>query len=190
MAKQLLERVIHAEGRENGLRFTIVRPFNFIGPRMDFIPGVDGEGLPRVLACFSEALLRGQPLKLVDSGLARRTFLYIQDAVDAIFRILERPEQAAGQIFNVGSPENETTMANLAVLMIEAWEKQTGKRWPHGTETVSSEKFYGEGYEDCDRRVPDITQARELLGWEPLTSLTDTVQKTLSAYLLQYGDLI
>ena len=57
-AKQLLERVIWAHGRHGGLPFTIVRPFNVIGPRMDFIPGVDGEGIPRVLACFLNALMR------------------------------------------------------------------------------------------------------------------------------------
>ncbi|KAJ6834905.1 UDP-D-apiose/UDP-D-xylose synthase 2-like [Iris pallida] len=57
-AKQLIERLIYAEGAENGLEFTIVRPFNWIGPRMDFIPGIDGpsEGVPRVLACFSNNL--------------------------------------------------------------------------------------------------------------------------------------
>ena len=49
-AKQLLERVIFAQGRHAGLPFTIIRPFNVIGPRMDFVDGVDGEGIPRVLA--------------------------------------------------------------------------------------------------------------------------------------------
>ncbi|EPS70341.1 hypothetical protein M569_04419, partial [Genlisea aurea] len=59
-AKQLIERLIYAEGAENGLQFTIVRPFNWIGPRMDFIPGIDGpsEGVPRVLACFSNVRLK------------------------------------------------------------------------------------------------------------------------------------
>ena len=52
--------LLTAEGAENGLEFTIVRPFNWIGPRMDFIPGIDGpsEGVPRVLACFSNVSLR------------------------------------------------------------------------------------------------------------------------------------
>lgn len=58
-AKQLLERYICAHHYESGLEFTIVRPFNFLGPKMDYIPGVDGEGTPRVLACFASALLRG-----------------------------------------------------------------------------------------------------------------------------------
>ncbi|KAL8202090.1 hypothetical protein R6Q57_011237 [Mikania cordata] len=58
-----------AEGAENGLEFTIVRPFNWIGPRMDFIPGIDGpsEGVSRVLACFSNNLFRREPHKLVES---------------------------------------------------------------------------------------------------------------------------
>ena len=54
--------MVEAEGAENGLEFTIVRPFNWIGPRMDFIPGIDGpsEGVPRVLACFSNVSIQAQ----------------------------------------------------------------------------------------------------------------------------------
>ncbi|KAI8012317.1 UDP-D-apiose/UDP-D-xylose synthase 1 [Camellia lanceoleosa] len=83
-AKQLIERLVYAEGAENGLEFTIVRPFNWIGPRMDFIPGIDGpsEGVPRVLACFSNNLLRREPLKLVDGGQSQRTFVYISCSAD------------------------------------------------------------------------------------------------------------
>ncbi|KAM1203706.1 hypothetical protein ACFX15_019140 [Malus domestica] len=78
-AKQLIERLIYAEGAENGLEFTIVRPFNWIGPRMDFIPGIDGpsEGVPR-------NLLRREPLKLVDGGQSHITFVYIKDAIKAV----------------------------------------------------------------------------------------------------------
>src|SRR6478609_5817962 len=71
-AKQLLERVIWAHGQHGRLPFTIIRPFNTIGPRMDYLPGIDGEGTPRVLACFMNALLRGQPLPLVNGGQQRR----------------------------------------------------------------------------------------------------------------------
>lgn len=58
-------KLFTAEGAENGLEFTIVRPFNWIGPRMDFIPGIDGpsEGVPRVLACFSNVC--GESLRLI-----------------------------------------------------------------------------------------------------------------------------
>ena len=69
-AKQLVERLIYAHGCQNNLKFTIVRPYNWIGPRMDYIPGVDGkdDGQPRVLASFMTALMKGEPLVLVNGG--------------------------------------------------------------------------------------------------------------------------
>lgn len=82
-AKQLVERLIYAHGTENNLKFTIVRPYNWIGPRMDYIPGVDGkdDGQPRVLASFMTALMKGEPLVLVNGGEVYRTFCYVEDAV-------------------------------------------------------------------------------------------------------------
>ncbi|KAL8229987.1 hypothetical protein R6Q57_014887, partial [Mikania cordata] len=90
-AKQLIERLIYAEGAENGLEFTIVRPFNWIGPRIDFIPGIDGpsEGVSRVLACFSNVKpFEKEPHKLVDDGESQRTFVYIKDAIEAILLMI------------------------------------------------------------------------------------------------------
>ncbi|RXI04701.1 hypothetical protein DVH24_038975 [Malus domestica] len=73
------------EGAENGLEFTIVRPFNWIGSRIDFIPSIDGpsEGVPRVLACFSNNLLLHELLKLVDGGQSQRTF-----AIEAVMLMI------------------------------------------------------------------------------------------------------
>ncbi|KAI3701989.1 hypothetical protein L6452_27537 [Arctium lappa] len=92
-------------GAENGLAFTIVRPFNWISPSMDFIPRIDGpsEGVPRVLAFFSNNLLRREPLKLVDGGESQRTF--------------ENLGRANGHIFNVVNPNNEVTIRELAEMM-------------------------------------------------------------------------
>ena len=72
-AKQLVERLIYAHGTENNLKFTIVRPYNWICPRMDYVPGVDGkdDGQPRVLASFMTALMKGDPLILVNGGEVR-----------------------------------------------------------------------------------------------------------------------
>jgi UDP-apiose/xylose synthase len=81
---------------------------------MDFLPGRDGEGVPRVLACFMSALLDGQPMRLVDGGGARRTFTYIDDAIDALMSILAKPEQSRNQIFNVGNGDGEVTIRELA----------------------------------------------------------------------------
>ncbi|EFJ07025.1 hypothetical protein SELMODRAFT_178068 [Selaginella moellendorffii] len=184
-AKQLIERVIYAEGAENGLEFTIVRPFNWIGPRMDFIPGIDGpsEGVPRVLACFSTNLLKSEPLKLVDGGQSQRTFVYIKDAIDAVMRMVENPQRANGYVFNVGNPDNEVTVRELALMMTEAsvYTKVSGRpQLDEPTIDVSSKEFYGEGYDDSDKRIPDMTIIKKQLEWEPKTSLFDLLESTLT----------
>jgi UDP-apiose/xylose synthase len=190
-AKQLAERMIYALGFQRGLAYTIVRPFNFIGPRMDYIPGVDGEGIPRVLACFMEALMREQPLKLVDAGRSRRTFTYIDDAIDAVMAILASPKAAAGRTFNIGNPANEGTIADLAALMIRLYaEARPESAGRHTTQVVSGVEFYGKGYEDSDRRVPDISAAEELLHWHPVTRLDEALRRTIAAYLDTYSDAI
>ena len=189
-AKQLLERAIFAFGVEHGLDYTIVRPFNFIGPRMDFLPGTcGGEGVPRVLACFMDALLSGRPLKLVDGGKNFRSFTYIDDAIDALMAILERPTQAKGLIFNIGNPRNETSIAGLAKLMIRIYNELRPDCVVSApeVETVSSAEFYGKGYEDSDRRIPDISRARSLLGWEPKTSLVSALKTTMEYYIREYS---
>jgi len=134
-----------------GWSLQFVRPFNWIGPRIDFIPGVDGpsEGVPRVLACFSNNLLRGEPLKLVDGGESQRTFLYIKDAIEAVLLMIENPARANGKIFNVGNPNNEVTVRELAKMMIKVYSKVSGDQpLEEPTIDVSSKEFYGEGYDD------------------------------------------
>jgi|WetSurMetagenome_2_1015567.scaffolds.fasta_scaffold00008_93 UDP-apiose/xylose synthase len=188
-AKQLLERAIFAHGEENGLDYTIVRPFNFIGPRMDYLPGIDGEGVPRVLACFMDALLSQKPLKLVDGGRNRRTFTDIRDAIDATMAILARPMESRRKIFNIGNPANETTIADLAKIMIALYrELRPGLAdVAFCTQTVSSMEFYGAGYEDSDRRVPDISEARTLLGWNPSIMLKDALRSAMTFYIKEYS---
>jgi UDP-apiose/xylose synthase len=191
-AKQLIERVCVAYGHERGLRYTIVRPFNFIGPRMDYIPGVDGEGVPRVIACFMDSLMRNKPLQLVDGGRNRRCFTYIDDVMDAMEAMLGNAEKATGEIFNIGHPSNETTIADLAQEMIALYTQldPAAANRMYTTETIEGTEFYGEGYEDSDRRVPDISKAQRLLGWTPKTGLTDTLRKTISAYIEQYSSAL
>jgi UDP-apiose/xylose synthase len=186
-AKQLLERLITGYGGERGLEYTIVRPFNFIGPRMDYLPGIDGEGIPRVFACFIKALLCREPLQLVDGGGNRRCFTAIRDAVEAVIRIIERPRETAGQVFNIGNPENEVTMHELALRMKDIFAEVTeSRREESPLVAVSSEVFYGKGYEDSDRRVPDIAKARSLLSWEPRTGLDEALRLGMISYLEQY----
>jgi UDP-apiose/xylose synthase len=186
-AKQLLERAIVAHHFEKGLDYTIIRPFNFIGPRMDFIPAIDGEGIPRVVACFMEALFSGKPLKLVDGGKNRRSFTFISDAIDAVMAILSKPDKSKGQIFNIGNPANEITIEELARRMKRLFETLVGPKRPIKIMRVASRDFYGEGYEDCDRRIPDIAKARTLLGWEPKLSLDESILRTMKGFIEEYG---
>jgi UDP-apiose/xylose synthase len=188
-SKQLLERYIFAHHKSFGLPFTIIRPLNFFGPRMDFIPGRDGEGVPRVLACFMTALMDGEPMKLVDGGTARRTIVSIEDAMDAIMLVLEKRDRAINQILNIGNRDNEVTMAELAELMRRTYARITGESSyeSHPIENVSSMEFYGEGYEDCDRRMPNLDKARDLLGWAPRISLEETLLATMTYYHEKYA---
>lgn len=183
-AKQLLERVIYAYGTSNSLEYTIVRPFNFIGPRMDFLPGLEGEGIPRVFACFMDALLFEKPLQLVDGGNNRRCFTYIDDAIDAVMAIIDNRESSRNQIFNIGNPDNEISIRDLASLMHQMYGEIRGKAYLRSSiGSISGKEFYGEGYDDSDRRIPDIRKAVDCLGWKPKTGLSQTIQLSMLSFI-------
>jgi UDP-apiose/xylose synthase len=185
-AKQLLERVIWAHGQHHGLPFTIVRPFNTIGPRMDFLPGVDGEGTPRVLACFMNQLLRGEPLQLVNGGHQRRSFMAIGDMVEAMGRVIERSKPCQGQILNLGNPHNDLSIAELARALARAFSEVVPQAGVAGFEHVSAADFYGPGYDDTEERIPDITKARRLLSWQPRAGLSEMLPDIVRDYVRRY----
>jgi UDP-apiose/xylose synthase len=185
-AKQLLERVIWAHG-EAGLPFTIIRPFNTIGSRMDYLPGIDGEGTPRVLACFMNQLLRGEPLQLVDGGSQRRAFMAVGDMVEAIGRVVERGTSCDRQIINLGNPLNEVSIAELAEALAAEFSRWVPGAPPARFESVSADQFYGPGYDDSRERVPDIRKARRLLSWMPLQSLSDMLPGIVEDYVKRYA---
>lgn len=183
-AKQLLERLIWAHGTHGELEFTIVRPFNVIGPRMDFLPGIDGEGLPRVLACFAHALLAGRPLGLVGGGTQRRAFCHVDDFIDGLRRVIHRRAAVRGEILNLGDPRNDVSIADLARRMIAIYERQTGLR--RETIQLSADDLYGAGYDDVDQRIPDIARARELLDWQPRLTLDEMLPAIVADYRERY----
>src|SRR4030095_4980219 len=112
-SKQLLDRVIWAYGRQ-GLRFTLIRPFNWIGPRLDSLETAK-EGSSRVVTQFMANLVMGLPIQLVDGGQQRRCFTYVDDGISALMKVLENRNGAAdGGIFNIGSPENDCSVRELA----------------------------------------------------------------------------
>jgi UDP-apiose/xylose synthase len=183
-AKQLLERVLHAYGLDGKLNYTIIRPFNFIGPRIDYLP-VEGDGVPRVFSCFMAALIKGTPMKLVDGGSHRRSYTYIDDAMECIYRIVQNPEGVCDrQIFNIGSAQNEVSIRELAEMMLAIYREKFSKPGIPLSPIVSvtGREFYGEGYEDCDRRIPDCAKARNLLGWVPQTGIAELLNRTINYY--------
>lgn len=187
-AKQLLERVLHAYGIEEGFNYTIIRPFNFIGPKIDFLPQ-EKEGIPRVFSFFMDALLTGGKMKLVNGGTARRCYTYIDDAIECSYRIVENPNGVCDrQIFNIGSPYNEISIRQMAETMRDIYVEKFRDDSTPLPEIVSvpGEEFYGHGYDDSDRRIPDITKVRTLLGWEPKWNVRDTLETTMRYYVSDY----
>jgi len=181
-AKMLLERVLFAHGEAGDLDYTIVRPFNFVGSRFDYLVPAGSMGGPRVFAHFMSALLTGGPMYLVDGGRVHRAFMHISDANAAFQVFLDRPEETRNQIFNVGNPDNNVTIREAASLMIDLYQELTGEVHTSEIKEVSGEEFYGQGYEDADRLPPDISKMRRL-GWAPKRDIRTTFRDAMSYYL-------
>lgn len=186
-SKQLMDRIIHAYGQKNNLPYTLFRPFNWMGPKLDNILGIK-EGGSRAFSQMIGNILRGKDILLVNGGTQRRSFTYIDDGIDALLRIIENHEGCANnRIFNIGNPANDIAIKDLAELLIAAI-----KTYPdyaaNASKTrlvpISAEDYFGAGYQDVGLRMPAIHQAKKYLGWEPTTDLKTAIQKTLDYYLL------
>jgi UDP-apiose/xylose synthase len=180
--KLLLERVLHAHGVAGDLEYIIVRPFNFIGSRIDYLVPACAVGGPRVFPHFMSALLTGGPLRLVDGGRFHRAFLHIDDANEAFQTLLDHPEATRNQIFNFGNPDNNVKIRDFATLMLDLYRQITGRVPTSTVEEISGDEFYGAGYEDGDRRPPDIGKMRAL-GWHPKYDLRTTLTHAMEFYL-------
>ena len=182
-SKQLLDRVIWAYGRQ-GLAFTLFRPFNWIGPRLDSIETAK-EGSSRVVTQFIANLFLGEPIQLVDGGSQRRCFTYVDDGISGLMKILENRNGCAdGRIFNIGNPKNDCSVRDLAHLLRDLYSRHPAgrKNIPEIIE-VDSKRFYGEGYQDIQTRTPSIRRAMEVLGWSPKVGLREALARTLDAFL-------
>ncbi|MDE1173464.1 MAG: bifunctional UDP-4-keto-pentose/UDP-xylose synthase [Parvibaculaceae bacterium] len=188
-SKQLLDRVIHAYGLKNQLEYTLFRPFNWIGPKLDNIMA-SNEGSSRVLTQFLGNILRGSDIQLVDGGEQKRCFVYIDDAIEALLTILENRDGIADKrIFNIGNPEAELSIAELADMMLDVVSGFSGFeniREKINVVTTSSGDYYGKGYQDMLVRVPSIRAARETLGWEPKTDVREAIRRTVEFYIDQF----
>jgi len=184
-AKQLLDRVIHAYGMEQGLNYTLFRPFNWIGSGLDSI-NTAKEGSSRVITQFLGHIVRGEPIKLVDGGAQKRAFTYIDDGVSALMKIIEnRNGVASGKIYNVGNPKNDYSVRELATMMLAL-----AKKYPEYRDSAarvklideSADTYYGKGYQDVQTRVPAIESTMRDLDWKPTVDMDDALARIFDAY--------
>ncbi|QHP59207.1 bifunctional UDP-4-amino-4-deoxy-L-arabinose formyltransferase/UDP-glucuronic acid oxidase ArnA [Pectobacterium carotovorum] len=186
VSKQLLDRVIWAYGAKNGLRFTLFRPFNWMGPRLDTLDAAR-IGSSRAITQLILNLVEGSPIKLVDGGAQKRCFTDIHDGIEALFRIIEnRNGQCDGQIINIGNPHNEASIRELGEILLTSFNAHPLRdRFPPfaGFIDVESSSYYGKGYQDVAHRTPSIRNAKRLLEWEPTVKMEQTVAETLDYFL-------
>ena len=188
-SKQLLDRVIFGMGKHEGLKFTLFRPFNFVGPGLDSIHS-EKEGSSRVLTQFLGQLLRGEPITLVDGGAQRRCFTYITDGIDALMKILANEGGVAdGKIYNIGNPHNDLSIRELAERLIAIL-----KEHPEAREIIakarlvetSSGDYYGAGYQDMNRRKPAVKNTTEELDWKLTVGVDEMLRRTVSYYVHEF----
>ncbi|HYP88348.1 MAG TPA: NAD-dependent epimerase/dehydratase family protein, partial [Polyangiaceae bacterium] len=129
-------------------------------------------------------------LPLVDGGQQRRAFMDVSDMNEAVCRVLERPQQSNGQIFNLGNPNNELSIAELARLLSVAFAELCPGLPAARLESVTAEEFYGPGYDDTRERIPDVRKAQELLDWKPERELAAALPAIVRDYSERYGPRI
>ncbi len=149
-----------------GLGVVIARFFNTIGPRQT---GRYGMVVPR----FVTTALRNEPVRIYGSGKQSRCFCYVGDLVEALVGLMNC-RQAAGRVYNVGSTE-EISIEALAEKIIKMIGSKSRKEY------ISYEDAYGRPIEDMMRRVPNIERIRRTIGWQPKTSLTETLEKIIKS---------
>ncbi|MBM3261436.1 bifunctional UDP-4-keto-pentose/UDP-xylose synthase [Candidatus Kaiserbacteria bacterium] len=189
-SKQLMDRIIFAYGRDHGLEFTIFRPFNWIGYGQDDIHDTGGNA--RLITQFAGNILRGENLNLVDGGTNRRSFTHIDDAIDALVRIIEnKGNVAAGKIYNIGNPQNNKSIAEIAEMMLKIAPKHPS--FIEGSKKVRivitpSHKHYGEGYQDMINRTPYVRNTQKDLQWKPKVTTRMALENIFAAYERQLSE--
>ena len=184
-AKQLMDRVIHAYGMQDALDYTLFRPFNWIGSGLDSI-NTPKEGSSRVITQFLGHIVRGEPIKLVDGGTQKRAFTYIDDGIDALLRIIDnRDGVATGKIYNIGNPENNYSVRELAQMMLalalQYPEYRDSAAAVQLVDTTAAD-YYGDGYQDVQNRVPKIDNTRADLDWTPKVGMDEALRRIFDAY--------
>jgi len=186
VSKQLLDRVIWAYGDKENLKFTLFRPFNWMGPRLDNLNAAR-IGSSRAITQLILNLVEGSPIKLIEGGKQKRCFTDISDGIEALFRIIENKDgRCDGQIINIGNPDNEASIKELAEMLLDCFERHPLRnQFPPfaGFREVESSDYYGKGYQDVEHRKPSIRNAKRCLDWQPTVQMQQTVEQTLDFFL-------
>ena len=167
-AKALEEAIAHTLHRTHGLKVTTVRFFNTVGPRQT---GQYGMVVPR----FVKAALNNEDITIYDDGSQSRVFCHVEDAVRAVLSLTDS-DATIGDYFNVGGV-GETTIKELAEKII------TRTNSTSGIKNIPYTEAYPAGFEDMQRRVPDITKIKNTIGWSPthtLDSIIDSVAESFA----------
>ncbi|WP_129667214.1 NAD-dependent epimerase/dehydratase family protein [Phytoactinopolyspora endophytica] len=168
-AKALDETLAFLLFSEHGAPIVIARLFNVTGPRQT---GRYGMVMPR----FVDLAMRGRPLTVYGDGSQTRSFCHVYDAADGLIALAEQPD-AYGGVFNIGRPE-EVSIRELAERVIRLTGSASTIRY------VAYAQAYGDGFEDTMRRVPDISRARELIGFDPALCLDDIILSIVDEFRL------
>jgi UDP-glucose 4-epimerase len=164
-SKAIDEFLALAYHRERKLPVTIARLFNTVGPRQTGRYGM-------VLPTFVKQALYGECLTVFGNGEQSRCFTHVGDIVKGLVQCVSC-DQAVGQVFNLGNTE-EVTMNTLAWKVIEATQSTSTIRY------LSYDEAYGAGFEDMQRRVPDVSKARDWFGYAPTQSLDDIIKSVVA----------
>jgi UDP-glucuronate decarboxylase len=162
--KRMAETLCTDYARRYGVTVKIVRIFNTYGPRMQPDDG-------RVVSNFVIQALRGQPITIYGNGSQTRSFCYVDDLIEGIVRLMASGDEVDGPV-NIGNP-TETTVGELAEMVVA----MTGSRSSIVSRPLPKD--------DPRRRRPDITKARQYLGWEPKTALVDGLARTIAFFSQQ-----
>jgi nucleoside-diphosphate-sugar epimerase len=185
--KQLLDRIIHAYGIQ-GLDYTLFRPFNWIGAGLDSIEN-PAPGSARVISQFIGHIWRGENISLVNGGEQKRAFMYADDAINALMSIIENKGGiATRKIYNIGNPDANHSIRVLAERMLALAPKYpmfaSGAAKTQIVE-ISSDDYYGEGYQDVQHRVPKIDNTMRELNWKPAIDLDGALSRIFDVYAKQ-----
>ena len=166
-AKALEEAVAHTLHKTHGLKVTTIRFFNTVGPRQT---GQYGMVVPR----FIQAALNNEDIVIYDDGSQSRVFCHVEDAVRAVLTLADT-DSTIGDYFNVGGT-GETTIKQLAEKIIERTKSQSSINYIPYTDA------YPAGFEDMQRRVPDITKIKKSIGWRPTHTLDSIIDSVAASF--------